>query len=196
MRLAVGQVGADADDEHGPALPADLLLALAWWQIGPAGIQLLGSYELDVLRQHRPDARMLRSDVELGAANGLVDRPDGAFEHGAGAVLGPDHLLPVPLVHVDRMEIVEHLVGPDGVHVGIEALADREAVPRQGHPLPLGQRLHDLDRCVAVVLHAEANRLLDAVEVVVHARAAADEQRSGDPLQIQRRGQAVARRSP
>ena len=46
---------------------------------------------------------------------------------------------PVPLVHIDGVEVVQLLVPADGVHVAVQALAHAEAVVLQGLALPLCQ---------------------------------------------------------
>ncbi len=48
-----------------------------------------------------------------------VDCPDGVLEVGECAVLLAYALLPVPLVDVERVDIVEVLEGTDCVHVGV-----------------------------------------------------------------------------
>ena len=96
-----------------------------------------------------------------------------------------DDLFPVPLVHIDGVQIVQNvLVAPDGVHVGIQPLSGIEVIAIQRHALPLGQRLHDL-RFTAGVQDVERDRALIAVEVVVQAGGLFHKQRRGHAKQIQ-----------
>ena len=106
----------------------------------------------------------------LRATDDIVDLPHDLAQEIEIPIGRRDHPLPVPLVDVDRVQLIQHLVGADGVHVGVDALAGREAVVGQGHPLPLGQRLHALRAAVVQALDREGNRPLDAVEVVIDAR--------------------------
>ncbi|CAN3977223.1 large-conductance mechanosensitive channel protein MscL, partial [Dysosmobacter welbionis] len=105
-------------------------------------------------------------------------------------VFGRDMLLPVPLVHIDGVEVVHLLVPPDGVHVGVEARSLGELVPLQGQALPFGQGVDHL----AVGAHigdVKGDRALHAVQVIVQAGAAVHEQGGGDPVQVQAHTKAV-----
>ena len=101
-----------------------------------------------------------------------------------------DDLFPVPLIHIDGVEVVQLLVAADGVHVAVQALAHPEAVVLQGLALPLGQRLHHL--CFgAAVLDVEGDLPLDAVQVVVQAGGRLQKQRRGHAVEVQRGAERV-----
>ena len=112
-------------------------------------------------------------DVGRGLAQGLL-----------GALVLGDDLLPVPLVHIARVQVVELLVAADGVHVGVDALAGAIAVLAQRHALPLGKRLDHLDVLLGRPRHVEAHGTLHAVEVVVEAGALEHEERRRHAGQI------------
>ena len=42
------------------------------------------------------------------------------------------------------MDVVQLLVGPNRIHVGVKAEAGRNAVSPELYPFPLGQRVYDL----------------------------------------------------
>ena len=127
-----------------------------------------------------------------GHADGRYDAPHGVLEIGEIAVLLADDLFPVPLVHIDRVKVVKHrFVAPDGVHVGVKALALIEVVLAQRPALPLGQRLHNLALRAVHGGNIKGDRALDAVQVIVETGVGAHEQRRGHALEIQRRAQIL-----
>ena len=85
--------------------------------------------------------------------------------------------------------MVEEVVLAHGAHVGADTLPDLALELPQGHPLPLGRRLHDLG--VDALLEAEPAGELDrraravAVEVVVDPALAVDDQRHLDHLEVE-----------
>ena len=99
-----------------------------------------------------------------------------------------DDLFPVPLVYVDRVEVIQLLVPADGVHVGVEAGIGAEAVALQGQALPLCQRMDDLD-LFSDIGDIKGNGAFHAVEVIVDTAALADEQRGGDAGQVELQGE-------
>ena len=144
------------------------------------------------VRERRPPLEQHR----LGVLEHAPDRADGRDEVLDGPILGGDRALPVPLVDVGGVVVVEEVVLADGAHVGQEPLARPHAELGEREPLPLRRRLHDLgvDRVqVAVVRDVERDRRprAVAVEVVVDAALAVDDQRHLDERQVQLLAQAV-----
>ena len=52
-----------------------------------------------------------------------VDALNGVLEHLKASVFLPKYALPVPLVHIEGVEIIRRLVAADCVHIGVEAFA-------------------------------------------------------------------------
>ena len=101
-----------------------------------------------------------------------------------------DDFFPVPLVHVDGVQVVHVLIPADGVHVGVQAVAHVEIIALEGLTLPLGQGVDHL--CLgAGGLDAEADGAFHAVQVVVQAGGRFHEQGSGHTAEIQLAGQHV-----
>ena len=121
----------------------------------------------------------------LGVADGADNVHHRQLQIVQVSVLRQDHLLPVPLVHVDRVQVVQLVLVPaDGVHVGVDALAGVEAVALQRQPLPLGQGLHHL-RPVVGAEDIEGHRPLIAVQVVVQAGLLIHKQGCRHPVKVQ-----------
>ena len=188
MRLAGLQLAADLHEEDRVMLAHDGVFALLGGLVGVAVLQLLRGDEIHVALELRVQAREGDAQRVVRLADRADDVAHGALEIVHGAVFSGDDLFPVPLVNVDRVEVVDLLVTPDGVHIGKQALADVELVALQRQPLPLGQRMHDL-RLRADVRDVEADRALIAVQIVVQAGSLLHEQRRGYAAQIQRVGQ-------
>lgn len=188
--LAVGEGGADADDKDGSVAADGLEFALFRRQRGVGLEQLLGMDEGDVFRQARRDVREIFIDHQLGGFDGLVNFSDDVFEEADVAVGVGDGALPVPLVNVERVEVVEVFVGADGVHVGVEPEAGGDVVEAELHALPFGERVDDLGALAVEGADIERNGFLDAVEVVVDACAREDKERGRDATEAERVGEA------
>ncbi len=117
-----------------------------------------------------------------------VDFPDGAPEIFKRAVGRADGLFPVPLVHIQGVDIVKFLVGTDGVHVGVQSESGVDIVNPELHSFPLCKRVDDFGSAVAKRFHGESHRTLRAVQVIVKSRSGEHEKRSSDAPEIQRRG--------
>ena len=142
--------------------------------------QLLGLQERDSLGQYGRDVRIEFVNLLLDGFHRLVDRFDGRFQEVQVALFGAHRAFPVPLVDVERVDVVQLLVGADGVHVGVQPVSRGDLVGPQFHAFPFGQRVHHLGPAVAQIADRERHGALHAVQVVVDARARKDEQRRRD----------------
>ena len=79
-----------------------------------------------------------------GVADCLYDGADDELKKFKISVVFCDNLLPVPLVNVDRVNVVKLLVAADRVHIGVKSVANRETVSFEGKSLPLCKGVHDL----------------------------------------------------
>ena len=86
------------------------------------------------------------------------------------------------------MQVIRSVVPTDGVHIGIDALAGRVAEKAELHPLPFGERLHDLD-----LLPRGADRkgdlALRTVQVVIDPPPRLHDDGRGDAVKAQRGGE-------
>ncbi len=185
MFLAVAQLGTDAHDKHGSVLTADGVLALLGRKVRIELAQLLAVDEEDILRQERLDRRISLADHELRTENGAVDFLHDFLQELDVAVLLADHALPVPLVDIERVQVVELLVGTDGIHVGDDAESLANLILGQGHTLPFCQRVYDLGAGLVHVLDGEVDGTFHAVQVIVHSQTAEHEQRRCDAPQTE-----------
>ena len=83
------------------------------------------------------------------------------------------------------MQVVEFLVGSDGVHVGVHTISWLDVIFSQCESLPLRKRVYNFRFLVAEVLDWECNGALHAVEIVVDAESLKHEQRCCDAAQAQ-----------
>ena len=143
----------------------------------------MGVNEANLLGQHRHDLRELDVEPVLGHLDRLVNPTDGLLQERDGALLARNDLFPVPLVDVKRVNVVELLVGPQRVHVGINASARRDGHLGELQPLPFGQRMNHLGPALAHVADRERNGPLDAVQIVVDTRAGKHDHRGGHAQQ-------------
>ena len=75
------------------------------------------------------------ADKIFRAEHGFVDAAYHFFEEIDGAVGGSYHTFPVPLIDVERVEITQLLIGTNGVHVGVNAVAFRHRIFGQSETL-------------------------------------------------------------
>jgi len=118
VRLAVGQPIADLEDENGLVAPADGILARFRRQVRIEVEELLRCDEGDIVRQLALKRRVIADQVVLDPAQAGEDLAHDGFERVAVAVFAADDLLPVPLADVDRKQVVELFIAPDGLHGG------------------------------------------------------------------------------
>ena len=191
MLLAVSQFSTDADDEHGAVFAADGVLALLRCQPGIHLLELLAVYVMDFLGKERLDVVICLADEKLGSSYGCVYPLHHVAQESKRAVLLADDSFPVPLVDVERVQIVQLFVGTYGVHVGIDARSRLNLVVGKSQTLPFSKRMHHLRLLVAEVFDGERNRTLHAVKVVVDAETLQNEEGSSDAAQMQLSGKVL-----
>ena len=186
--LAALQLAADLLDEDGAVLLGKGVFPLFGGKVRPAVLQLLAGDKGHLPAQAAGELGKLPFQFVQSGADGVDDVLHRGVQILPGALVRVDDLLPVPLVHIHRVEVIQFLVPADGVHVGEQAVAGAETVLMQGQPLPLGQTVHHLG-ADAGGGDVKAHRALHAVQVVVQAQGRVHEQGGGDPLEVQRRAQ-------
>jgi len=197
VRLAGLEFPADSHDESGLVLLHVCVLALLRRKSGVHVLKLLRVYKADAALKLRQNSqlRIYSPHRVLRIAYRGDDIHDRELEIVPRAVLREDNFFPVPLVDVDRVQIVKLvLVAADGVHVRIQSLAGEEAVALERKALPLCQRLHDLRLCLRAQ-DIERYRALIAVEVVVQTGLFIDEQRRGNAVQVKLRAEVLLKKT-
>ena len=183
--LAVAQLAADADDEHGSVFLRDGMFAFFRCEVGVALHEFFGVDEVDALGQEGLDLRIHFAYHVFGASHGRVDACHDLLEEVHGALFGGDGAFPVPLVHVEGVQVAQLLVGADGIHVSVDAVAGLNAVFGQGEAFPLGQRVYHFGLRVAQILDGEGYGAFHSVEVVVDTHALQYEEGCGNTAQAQ-----------
>ena len=146
---------------------------------------------MDFLRKERLDVVICLADEKLGSSYGSIYPLHHVAQESKRAVLLADDSFPIPLVDVERVQIVQLFVGTDGVHVRIDARSRLYAVVGKSQTLPFSKRMHHLCLLVAEVFDGERNGTLHAVKVVVDAETLQNEEGSGDAAQMQLSGKVL-----
>ena len=196
MGLTALERSTDLHQEGGAVLLHKGVLALLRGQVGILVLQLLGGDEGDVGAVQRQLLQLGEHGVQVhfGGADGRHDGAHHALQVCFAAVFQTDRLFPVPLIHIDGVQVVQLFIPADGVHIAVQALAHMEVVVLQSFALPLCQRLHHL--CLnAAVLDIKGDLALHAVQVVVQAGGRFQKQRSGHTVQVQRGAQSVGKQA-
>ena len=135
-------------------------------QIGILVLQVLGGDEADFPVE--PQGQLGEADME--PVVGIADCPNDGIYNELQIVQVPvfagNDLLPVPLIHINGVDIVELLVPADGVHIGVQSITYGKAVALQSQSLPFCQRMDHLS-FFAHGRNVEGDRTLVAVQVVV-----------------------------
>ena len=187
MGLAGAQRRADADDKGGAMLLQIGVFPLLGRHLRVSILQLLGGDKADLPLQLGQDGKLGIDGLHgiLGVADGADDVHHRQLQIVQVPVLRQDHLFPVPLIHIDRVQVIQLVLIPaDGVHIGVQALAGVEAIAFQRQTLPLGQRLHHL--CPPVGAEdVKGHWPLDAVQVIVQAGLLIHKQGCRHPVKVQ-----------
>ena len=191
MDAPVGEFPADADDENGLVLLYDGVFALLGGEPRIPLQELFRMDEENLVREGGHKLRELHIELVLRHLHRFIDAADGALQEVQVPVLGTDDLLPVPLVHIDGMEVVQVLVGTQGVHVGIDAAARGDAELGQFQPLPLREGMDHFRRPLVQAPDGEADGPLHTVQVIVDTRSGQDRHGSGHAQQCELGGQVV-----
>ena len=137
----------------------------------------------NLLGQSRSDVGKHLVDHHLCFLDHTVDASHCCLKIVEGALGVGDCFLPIPLVNIERVEIVELLVGTDSVHVSVEPETGSYVVIPQLGALPLCQRVDHLRTAVAQIFHRKGHRTLHPVEIVVEAGARQHKEGSSDSPQ-------------
>ena len=185
MFLAVRESAADPYDENGTVSSSRLGLALGRCPMRELPEQLFGLDENDLLWQDRRNVAVCFVYPPFLTADHTVNSANDPLEEFEIAVFCADCPFPIPLIDINRMDVVQLLVGPNRIHVGVKAEAGRNAVSPELYPFPLGQRVYDLYVGSAQGRHRKSYGPFGPVQVVVDARPRADEKGCRHPTQVE-----------
>ena len=186
MRLSAFQLSADLHKENRAMLLCYFVLTLLWRKVRIHFLKLGGgdgeklSFQLNL--------KLGEVDTEQLACVTYNVNDVGGYLHKIieGAVLSCNNLFPVPLVNVDRVNIIKLLVAANSVHIGVKTVANVEAVLLKSLSFPLCERVNDLTY-LARIGNIKADGALGAVQVIVKAGSLGNEERSRHTLQVKRR---------
>ena len=106
-----------------------------------------------------------------------------------------NHALPVPLVDIERMQVAQLLVGANGVHVGVNAVAGLHIVFGEGEAASTWPTSGPLRPGRRPILDGETSqRALCLPEVVVDAQTAQHKQRCRDTTEGEARWKGYRQR--
>ena len=187
VRLArARQRPADLHDKDGPVLAAHLVLALLRRKLGIPLLKLRRRDGVHLASDHVGQRGIYRFKLRLRIAHRTDDLPDDIEKEFAAALLRGNDALPIPLININRMEIVKLLVAAECVHVAVKTAVGGKSVFCKRVALPLCKRMNDLDRG-SRGRNVKRHRALHAVQVVVEPAFGTHEHRRAYSPEIQRR---------
>ena len=143
--------------------------------------------EVNLLRQERLQLRICLTRQILRTADGSIDTLHHILQIADGALFLRYHSLPVPLVHIQRVQVVQFLVGTDGIHIRIDTMTRLNIVFCQRQTLPFGQRVHHFGTGITQILDGEGHSALHTIQIVVNTQALQHKQWSSHTTQPQLR---------
>ena len=191
MRNAGFQLVADLHDKDSALELCDLVFPLLRGAVRIHIFELLRGDEEDIFRKDFLNIIILDGHVFLCFFQSLVHFLNHLFQSVHVAVFFGDDFLPVPLVHIDGMDVVCLLIPADGVHIGIKTLAVGKTVFFQSVPFPFCKRMDDLGIFALYAADIEAYRALHAVQVIVQTRGRLNEKGSGHTQKVQPLGEGA-----
>ena len=181
MPAAGAERSADSREENRPICPRSLCLPLGRREAGITVLELLRTDECQRIGQLPRQARNVVRGGRFRLFENFIYGFHGFHQESGGAVFAADYFFPVPLIDIEGMQVIRHLVPPDRVHIGIKTGSGLHTVTSQGEPLPLGQRMDDFSRPAAFIEHIERYRPFRPVQIVVESGFRPDKQRCGHP---------------
>ena len=163
MGQTVSQSAADLHNADGAFCLGDIKFSLLWSVVRKHFFQLPGGDKENIVGQNLLYVVIVNGHVFLRFAQHLIDCADGGFQGFQIAFFLGNDLFPIPLIHIDGMNIVRLFISADGAHIGVKSFAHGKSVFFQGIPFPLCQGLHDLGFPLLLIFDIEGYRTLHTV---------------------------------
>ena len=163
MRLAGSKLIADLHQADRTLFLCDDVFTLLRSFVRIEILKLLRGDEENILWKDFLDKIILDGHIGLSLAQCLVYGTNDLLERIEIALALDDDLFPVPLVYIDRVDIVGDFIAADGVHIGVKSFAVCKAVFLERVALPLCKRLNNLSLPLILLLDAEADRAFNAI---------------------------------
>ena len=96
-------------------------------------------------------------------------------------MVGTDYLLPIPLIHIDGMNVIKFLIRSQGIHICIDTSSRSKIHLSQLHPLPFCKRMHHLRLTGSHILNRKGHRPLDTVQIVIKSSSAHHDHGGSNP---------------
>ncbi len=163
MLFAGPQNIADLHQTDGPFFFGDAIFPFLGSEAGIEILQLLGGEEENIVGQDFLYVVVTDGHIFFCFAQSFVDGAHGLFQEIQAPLLPGNDFFPVPLIHVDGMDVVRLFIPADCAHVRIEPFSVGKSVLFQCKPFPLGQRMHNFRLIIILFFDAEHDRALHAV---------------------------------
>ncbi len=119
VRCAACEVRPDPNHEYRSMFLANEFFAFPGRQGRITFFQVFAVEKCDFIRQARLDVWIKVTDVTLRPPDHIVDFGHELLQEVNIALFSAHHPFPVPLVQIDRVQVVQHLLRSDGVHIGV-----------------------------------------------------------------------------
>ena len=102
----------------------------------------------------------------IGVADGPDDGTDNEFQVFQITIFLGYDLFPVPLIHIDGVNIIQGFIPAYGVHICVQSIADGKIIALQSQTFPFSQRVDDL--CIGTDCgNIEGYRTFETIQIVV-----------------------------
>src|SRR5574344_98500 len=137
--LTITHLTADTHHEHSTVFLAYLILTLFRRKVRIHLQQVFAMYEMNMFGQERLDLRISLTSKIFRTQDSRIDTFHDILQKSDGTLLAHDDGFPVPLVHIQGMEIVQFLVSADSVHIRIYSVSRFDIIFCQCKTFPFSQ---------------------------------------------------------
>ena len=123
MSFSVTQFTTNTHDKHRPILLTNGFFALFRREMGIQLQQFFAVYEVYFGRKEGLEGGIGFASEILGTQYRRVNTAYGLLQKAKRALLGGNNHLPIPLIYVQRMQVIQLFIGTNGVHIGVNAIA-------------------------------------------------------------------------
>ena len=184
MAFAGTKYIANLHDEYSFVFFYNGVFSFLWCQVRISVFQFLRSDKCNFSAQFCFDARIFFLQHFQCVADADHNALYSEFQFLNIAFFRCDDFFPIPLVNINRMEIIQGFITANRIHIGIQTFAGTEVVTVKSHSFPFCQRVYYFSS-YAGSRHFKADGTFYAVEVVVQSCGRINEQRRGYAFQIQ-----------
>ena len=183
MLLTITQLTTNTLYEYCAIFLADSILSLFRSHIRIHIKQILRMNKMNLFWQERLQLWIMLTGEIFSTADSSINATHHVFQEYQAAVFLLDHSLPIPLVNIQRVEIIEFFVSTNSIHIGIDAISRFYFIFSQCQSLPFCQRMNHFRFSISQIFDRESYRTFHSIEIIINTQTFQYEKRSSHTTQ-------------